>query len=242
MKVISTETGYVIDETVVPPPAWDGLAIAKKPHRDVKQYLSSSPYIETRNQRIRKAAKEVMRESADKTDWEKVERIYDWVREKVEYKNGKLKGALAALRDGDGDCEELTSLFIAMCRVNDIPARTVWIPGHCYPEFYLEDSDGNGYWFPCQAAGTRQFGRMDEYRPVLQKGDRFKVPEKRTPVRYVAEFFTCDVKGKSDPTKVYTMLEDDATLRTQITSSPSLERWTTRQKLAANAVRKRARR
>jgi hypothetical protein len=30
MKVISTETGYVIRETQVPPPAWDGLAIAEK--------------------------------------------------------------------------------------------------------------------------------------------------------------------------------------------------------------------
>jgi hypothetical protein len=28
MKVISTESGYVIEETRVPPPAWDGLAIA----------------------------------------------------------------------------------------------------------------------------------------------------------------------------------------------------------------------
>ncbi|MFK8114761.1 MAG: hypothetical protein AB8B91_21345, partial [Rubripirellula sp.] len=30
LKVINTETGYVIDETKVPPPAWDGLAIAEK--------------------------------------------------------------------------------------------------------------------------------------------------------------------------------------------------------------------
>ena len=29
MKVLSTETGYVIEETTVPPPAWDGLAIAE---------------------------------------------------------------------------------------------------------------------------------------------------------------------------------------------------------------------
>ena len=28
LKVVSTETGYVIQETQVPPPAWDGLAIA----------------------------------------------------------------------------------------------------------------------------------------------------------------------------------------------------------------------
>jgi outer membrane protein assembly factor BamB len=30
LKVVSTETGYVISETQVPPPAWDGLAIAEK--------------------------------------------------------------------------------------------------------------------------------------------------------------------------------------------------------------------
>ncbi len=30
LKVVSTETGYVIGETQVPPPAWDGLAIAEK--------------------------------------------------------------------------------------------------------------------------------------------------------------------------------------------------------------------
>ena len=43
----------------------------------------------------------------------------------------------AALRDGTGDCEELSSLFIALCRAHGIPARTVWVPDHCYPEFYL---------------------------------------------------------------------------------------------------------
>ena len=30
LKVISTETGYVIKESVVSPPAWDGLAIANE--------------------------------------------------------------------------------------------------------------------------------------------------------------------------------------------------------------------
>ena len=29
LKVVSTETGYVIDEATVPAPAWDGLAIAE---------------------------------------------------------------------------------------------------------------------------------------------------------------------------------------------------------------------
>ncbi len=110
-----------------------------------------------------------------------------------------MKNASQALEDGTGDCEEMTSLFVALCRNLDIPARMVWIPDHCYPEFYLQDADGNGHWYPCQAAGTRQFGRMDETRPVLQKGDRFNVPEKKAPVRYVSEFFRCSRRGNGEP-------------------------------------------
>ena len=122
--------------------------------------------------------------------WQKVEIIFDWVRDHVKYQfDEELKGALTALESGQGDCEELTSLFIAICRNNGIPARSVWIPGHCYPEFYLEDVTGKGHWYPCQIAGSRSFGSMPEYRPVLQKGDSFRIPGNPRPQRYVAETF-----------------------------------------------------
>ena len=168
---------------------------AKRVPRDVSIFTGPSPYIESRHSQIRSVAKQIVAGKAD--GWEKVEAIYDWVRENVTYREGDLKGALAALRDGNGDCEELTSLFVALCRANKIPARTVWIPGHCYPEFYLVDGAGNGHWFPCQAAGTRAFGNMPEFRPILQKGDNFRVPEKKEPQRYVAEF--CKIKSVSGP-------------------------------------------
>ncbi len=183
---------------ILPPSNTDDLVIPKRPPRELRIYLGNSPYIDASNARIRAASKELAAMKAE-SDWDRVEQIYDYVRDKVEYVEGDLKSASQALRDGSGDCEEMTSLFVALCRNAKVPARMVWIPDHCYPEFYLEDGDGNGHWFPCQAAGTRQFGRMDEYRPVLQKGDRFKVPEKRTPVRYVAEFFKCDRRGKKNP-------------------------------------------
>ena len=73
-----------------------------------------------------------------------------------------------------------------------MPARTVWVPGHCYPEFYLEDAEGKGHWFPCQAAGVRSFGGIDEKRPILQKGDNFTVPKRREKQRYVSEFLKGD--------------------------------------------------
>lgn len=187
---------------ILPPEQTDDLVIPKRTSGPLKIFLGTSPYIDSGDSRIRAAARELS--AAQHPDaWTQVEAIYDWVREKVEYVEGDIKTASQALREGTGDCEEMTSLFVAICRASRIPARMVWIHDHCYPEFYLEDADGNGTWFPCQAAGTRQFGRMDEYRPVLQKGDRFKVPEKRQPVRYVAEFFRCLPQGNRDPIPVF---------------------------------------
>ncbi len=144
----------------------------KRPDRKLSVYLAPSPYIESDNPAIKAAARETT--AGKEKAWERVEAIYDCVREKIQYKDnrgGKVRSAAEALADGVGDCDEMTSLFVAMCRSADIPARTVRVPGHCYPEFYLLDKDGQGRWFPCQATGTRSFGGMPDPRPILQKGD-----------------------------------------------------------------------
>ena len=182
---------------VTAPEQTEGLRIPRRVPRDLKRHLGPSPQIESRHREIRQLARELVDSSL--TPWQQVEAFYDWVRENVTYENGDLKGALAALRDKSGDCEELTSLFIALCRNHGVPARTVWIPGHCYPEFYLEDESGEGRWYPCQAAGTRMFGSMSEARPILQKGDNFNVPEKDGRQRYVSEFLTGKARGGSKP-------------------------------------------
>ncbi len=151
-----------------------------------KNFLGPSPFIETKHKKIVQIAKTLAEEHADEPAWDQVEAIYDWVRRNVEYKfDRQIHSCLEALDSGHGDCEELSSLFIAICRARNIPARAVWIPGHTYPEFYLLDEDGKGHWFPCQAAGSRQFGEMNERRPVLQKGDRFKGSGQEGILRYV---------------------------------------------------------
>lgn len=183
---------------ILAPDDTDGLVIPKRLTKDLKRYVGNSPFIDATHRSIRNAAKEIEKMEAENA-WQKAELAYDYVRDHVEYVEGDLKDASDALKDGSGDCEEMTSLFVAICRNLDIPARVVWIPDHCYPEFYLEDAEGNGHWYPCQAAGTRQFGRMDETRPVLQKGDRFKVPGKKGYVRYVSEYFRCDRLGRGEP-------------------------------------------
>jgi hypothetical protein len=157
--------------------------------RSVLTYLATSPKIECTNPKIRELAKKI---GADKEKaWQRVEAIYDFVRSKVEYKHLPHKGAVGALKEGAGDCEDMTSLFIAICRAANIPARTVWIPGHVYPEFYLLDDKGEGHWFPCQVAGTRAFGEMPETKPILAKGDNFRPPyNPKEHERYIREYLT----------------------------------------------------
>jgi hypothetical protein len=180
----------VTTRPILPPEKTGDLVIPKRPPRPVRQFLGGSPFIETKHQKIRALAKEAwadLEESA--TDWERVEALYDIVLEKVKYVEGPDKGAVDSLRDEQADCQGRSMLFIALCRSNKIPARMVWVDGHAYPEFYLEDADGKGYWFPCESAGTRAFGEMPLARTILQKGDNFRVPERPTDrLRYASDY------------------------------------------------------
>jgi hypothetical protein len=190
---------------ILPPEETTDFVIPKKVNKDLAKLLLPSPFIESNSPEIKKLAAEIIQ--GQSTAWEQSEAILNWVRENVKYKFATdIKPAIAALKDKEGDCEELSSLFIAFCRVNKIPARAVWVPGHTYPEFYLEDAAGNGHWFPCQAAGnSKEFGQMYEDRPILQKGDNFKVPEEKMPQRYVKQFLKA-ANAQADP-KVQFILE-----------------------------------
>lgn len=197
-KASALVTFEITHRPQLPPETTDEYVFAdtKKLPRDVRRYLGTSPYIDSKHAKIRKLAKEIGTD--EKTAWEQVEAVYDWVRDKIKYKRGSIKSTLAALKDGTGDCEEMTSLLIAICRAKGIPARTVWVEGHCYPEFYLEDAKGKGHWFPCQVAGSRSFGGIPETRPIWQKGDNFRSLDKsRKRVRYLHEFMI--VPAKTQP-------------------------------------------
>ena len=166
------------------------LPDAKKLDRTVRPWLNPSPQIDSRSSKIVALAKELV---AGKTEaWAQVQAIYDHVRDKVAFDaRGSTNGALAALQAGRGNHEDMVSLFIALCRAAGVPARTVWVPQYCYAEFCLVDGTGEAHWFPCEVAGNRSFGGIDDQRPVLQKGDNFQSPEnKRERVRFMPEHLT----------------------------------------------------
>jgi transglutaminase-like putative cysteine protease len=176
---------------ISPPPMPELFVFARKHDSKLRPFLGESPFIEIRNPLVKSAADGIELDESD-TAWRQVETIYDWTRGKVHSDGTKpLKGALGALTSGTGDCEERTSLFVAMCRLKKIPARCVWIEGHAYPEFYLLDDRGHGHWIPCESLGGRNFGGIQRYDPILQKGDNFRMSQKSGAQRYVAPTASC---------------------------------------------------
>lgn len=196
--------------TMAPPKETQKFVLPKKLPRKIKQYLKEGPYMEVNSNMVQKAAKEAV--TNKKSAWDKAEAIFKYVRDNVKYKEelkqGTMRGALSALRNKAGDCEDMCALFIAMCRAQEIPARLVWVEGHCFSEFYLEDEEERGHWFPAQVAGTEPIGGMADNRIIYQKGDNFKIPEDpKATLPYVKELFMGEV-AKQAPNPKYHFIKE----------------------------------
>ncbi len=172
--------------------------------RDTRKFLANSPSIDCRNTKIRNLAKQL---TADKQSaWEKVQAMHDWVQENVKHTNDPLRGSVETLSDKKGNHQDLSGLFIALCRASKIPARTVWVPSYCYAEFYLEDDKGKGEWFPCEFKEKTVFGTVSQPYLILQKGENVRVPEEKEPQRFVPEHLKVKSGQKPDVTFVREIL------------------------------------
>ena len=196
-----------------------GWNIPRRPPSDVRRFLSPSPFIESKNAKIKKLARKTLKDleaeaeanGEQLTDWRRIEALYDLVLEKIDYAEGPDTSAADTLRDGVADCHGRSALFIALCRSLGVPARIVWVDKHCYAEFYLENEAEEGRWFPIESAGTRAFGEMPLVRgtevlerAVLQRGDNFRVPERRERLRYASDYLTgAPMPGGGKPSVKY---------------------------------------
>jgi len=205
-------TFEVTKQSQIPPKNTADLVIPKDPPRDVKKWLNPSPLVESTNAKVRALARELP--AGKETAWEQVQAILVGIREKVKYDvdpKDVMKGAIGALRDGKADREDLTATFVAVCRAAKIPARIVWAMDYCYAEFYLEEKPGaeepaedgtakkkatkeskspKGAWYPAVVHDNAELGACNDFRPIIEKGDNFKVPEDKAVQRFIKEFLT----------------------------------------------------
>ncbi|HWB12904.1 MAG TPA: transglutaminase-like domain-containing protein [Pirellulales bacterium] len=156
------------------------------------QFAGPAPGLEMKHPKIVDLTRNLEKEHADDRPWDLVKGFWQWTRDNVQFQNGNFRGALFAIEHQCGDCEEMSALFVSMCRLSGVVARSVWVEGHNYPEFYLVDAKGKGHWIPAQVVGPPWFGEMTEYRPIFQKGDRFYDPFQRQYVRYTPQTMKAD--------------------------------------------------
>ena len=160
--------------------------VQQLPRNFPRYFLADSPGIQVRNSTVKKLAKSVALGTPH--PWDKARRFHDWTMKEISPHVGRYTSVIKALRQRKGDCEERSSVFVALCRASGIPARLVWVPQHNWAEFYLVDNDGKGSWIPSHTAAYSWFGWTGAHELVLQKGDRVQVPEKKSPQRLQSDW------------------------------------------------------
>ncbi|MEI6091927.1 MAG: transglutaminase-like domain-containing protein [bacterium] len=108
-------------------------------------YLSIEKFIEIDDEQIRRKAEELRGNQTIET----LKNIYLFVNENISYSgfNPNDLGAKAALENKAGDCSEFSDLFVALCRINNIPARVIGgytvdfenTPKHNWVQVYLKN-------------------------------------------------------------------------------------------------------
>ena len=193
-------TAEVTTRTILPPEQTDDLKIPKKIPSKLRIYTNGSPYIEVKHQRIRSLSKEMFKDLDESaTDWEKVEAIYDYVLENIDYvegagqrrdrsaarRPGRLPGPLGRVHravpgqqdsgpHGVGPRPRVPRVLSGTRRRDAASGKKIERPP--------------GNWYPCESAGTRAFGEMPLARTILQKGDNFRVPERKEQLRYASDY------------------------------------------------------
>ena len=109
---------------------------------ETEMYLEPSKKIESDDPELIAKAKELT--EGITTDYKKAQAIFEYVNVNMSYDTSTMyanKGSISALKSMRGVCEEFTTLFVAMCRALDIPARAV--EGYKLEDVYASGDTNN---------------------------------------------------------------------------------------------------
>jgi len=130
------------------------------------QYCRNSKFWEINDPELIEIAANLLTESDDDV-LKYLQNAFQFVRDNIKFRENldQRLGARLALKEGKGDCDEFSDLFITLCRINRIPARRVMgilltdvekFSLHAWSEIYVPLYD---QWIPFDVA-LNEFGSI----------------------------------------------------------------------------------
>lgn len=124
------------------------------------QYFNESAWLAMpSNPQVKSISTQILAESPGASAYESARLIFKWLKENTEYKASESNlpaSPLYTLQNGGGDCDDLSFLYISLCRSAGIPARFVsgyivrdaGLEAHAWVEIYA------GQWIAVETAGV----------------------------------------------------------------------------------------
>jgi hypothetical protein len=152
------------------------LQTIKSAHPEIVSKYTEAQSTETKNMinplhpQIHHIAYLVAEEAATDNAFLLAKSLFVWLKENIEYQvhNGVkiVQPALETLQKKSGDCDDLSFLYVSLCRTLDIPARfirgyllseetngMITATAHAWTEVFVGNSLGNNGWIPVECAG-----------------------------------------------------------------------------------------
>jgi hypothetical protein len=136
------------------------------------QTVDSTKYIDPTNSIIVTIAENVLDESETENSFIVAKNLFIWLKQETIYEphttNYDLQPAILTYDLKTGDCDDLSVLYMSLCRAVEIPARfirgiiigeseesgkIVGVP-HAWVEVFVGENIGNNGWIPVECAGT----------------------------------------------------------------------------------------
>lgn len=156
---ISGSSAWTIDQLIT-----ENNMVSRYCH---KQGNETVVFINPEDKNILSIAQEIKEDSGTNNSFIIAKEIFKWLKEETTYtihsNYNSVQTCISTFENKTGDCDDLSFLYISLCRAVKIPARFIrgflieennGIP-HAWAEVYVgEKSIGNNGWIPVECAGT----------------------------------------------------------------------------------------
>ncbi len=133
-----------------------------------EQSVNGTVYIDPNNVDIKSTAQDVSDQTDNNNSFILARELFIWLKQNTDYKihtiNNDVQPASKTMQRGTGDCDDLSFLYISLCRSLGIPARfirgylveetdgVVSAVSHAWVEVFVGDNIGDNGWIPVECA------------------------------------------------------------------------------------------